>query len=217
MVKIKSKLRGKEFLEGLFDTLSKNPQFDHEYYSIADVGGKMYSYDVELATSWTIQLINQYGVHALRDYMNDFDYDAAVRGFINDLVYDLCKYNGIDGTIRIIHDKITLHEVRGFLWTYLFGPNREKNKFIIYFDELVQQKDYAKAGDIVKLVIENQHLIPIEIFDATHFLNRLIETYTCSKEKLKEQEFLDLLYSFVDLVSTEFGKAVLKSNFVDYL
>lgn len=217
MVKIKSKLRGKEFLEDLFDTLSKNPQFDHEYFSLSAVVGKMYSYDVELATNWTIKLLNQHGVHALRDYMNDFDYDAAVRDFISDLVLNLCKYIGIDGTIRIIHDEITLSEVRGFLWTYLFGPKREKNKFIIYFDELVQQKDYTKAGDIVKLVIENQHLIPIEIFDATHFLNRLIETYTCSKEKLKEQELLDLLYSFVDLVPTEFGKAILKSNFVDYL
>ena len=52
--------------------------------------------------------------------------------------------NGIDGTIRIIHDKITLHEVRGFLWTYLFGPNREKNKFIIYFDELVSLAKFSR-------------------------------------------------------------------------
>ncbi len=216
-MKIKSELQGKDFLIDLFNTLTKNPQFDSEYFSIADVVSKMYSYDVDLATTWTIQLINQYGVHALRDYMHDFDYDASIRDFIDEIVWDLCKYNGIDGAIRIIHDKIKLCEVRGFLWTYLFGPNREKNKFIIYFDELVQQQKYDAAGDMVKLVIENQYLIPVEIFDATNFLNRLIETYTCKKESIRDQEFLDLLYSFVDLVPTEFSKAILRSNFVDYL
>ncbi len=217
MAKIKTEKKGKEFLIDLFNTLSKNPQFDSEYYSLSDVVGKMYSYDVDLATTWSIQLINQYGVHALRDFMNDFDYDAAVRDFINDLVYDLCKYQGIDGTVQIIHDKVQLDEVRGFLWTYLFGPSREKNKFIIYFDELVTQKKYSDAEEMVKLVMANSHLIPYEIFDATYFLNRLVEHFTCRKEKIKDQKLLDLLYSFADLIPTEFGKAVVKSNFVDYL
>lgn len=217
MSKIKIEKQGKEFLIDLYETLSKNPQYDTEYYSLADVVGKMYSYDIELATTWTIKLINKYGVHALRDYMNDFDYDAAVRDFINDIIRDLCKYQGIDGTVQIIHDRIKLAEVRGFLWTYLFSPKREKNKFIIYFDELIQEEKYSDARNMVKLVIENSHLIPYEIFDATYFLKRIIEHYTCRKEKIKDQELLDLLYSFSDLVTTEFGKAVLKSTFVDYI
>lgn len=217
MAKIKIEKERQEFLIDLFETLSKNPQFDTEYYSLAAVVCKMYSYDIELATTWTIQLINQYGVHALRDYMNDFDYDAAVRDFINELVHDLIVHKGVDGTVRIIHDKIQLSEVRGFLWTYLFGPKREKNKFIIYFEELVQQKKYQDAENMVKLVMANSHLIPYEIFDATYFLNRLVEHFTCRKEKIKDQELLDLLYSFVNLIPTEFGKAVVKSNFVDYI
>lgn len=217
MAKIKNEKQGKEFLIDLYETLSKNPQFDTEYYSLADVVGKMYSYDIELATTWTIELINQHGVHALRDYMNDFDYDASVRDFISEIIHDLCKYQGIDGTIKIIHSKIELAEVRGFLWTYLFGPKREKNKFIIYFDELIKEKKYDDAGNMVKLVIENTHLIPYEIFDATYFLKRIIEHYTCCKKKIEDQELLDLLYSFSDLITTEFGKAVLKSTFVDYI
>lgn len=217
MVKLNTEKQGKDYLVDLYDTLYKDLRFDTEFFAIANVVSKMYSYDKEKATSWSFQLINRYGVKALRDSVNDFDYEGAIRDFIDDLIHDLIDNYDIGNVIKLIHDRVRLYEVKFFLWSYLFSPNRETNKMIIYFDELIKSKKYDEAKKMMQLVIDNQGYIPIEIFDATLFLNNIIATYTSMGHKIKDQQLLDLLYSFVDLVPEKFNKAVLKSNFVDYI
>lgn len=217
MIKLKSEKQGKEYLVEVYDVLKKDLRFDHEFYAMVDVVNKMYSFDMQLATEWTTFLINRYGIQGVRDAINEFDYEADIRSFIDDLLRGLMEHYTFDGIIKLIHEQVSRYDVRQFLWTYLFSPNREKNKFIVYFDEIIQDKKYTTAYEMVSMIMDNQVYIPCEIFDSTHFLNDIIANYTNRKEKIEDQQLLDLLYSFVDLIPTEHGKAVLKSNFVDYL
>ena len=216
MVKLKTDKNGKEYLIDLYDTLIKNMQFDSEFFAISDIVDKMYSYDKELATKWTFSLIDNYGTKALHDYKMDWDEDANVRALVNNLINSLRDNYKLDEIIKMIHDHVYLVQVRFFLWTYLFGPYKDTNAFIKFFDEYIQSKKYDEAFDLVKMVVDNQGYIEEAVFDITAFLNLIIETY-CNNKKIENQELLDFLYSLIDLVSSEHAKAFLKANFIDYL
>ncbi len=217
MVKLKTNKNGKEYLIDLYDTLIKNMQFDSEFFAISDIVDKMYSYDKELATKWTFSLIDNYGTKALHDYKMDWDEDANVRALVNNLIHSLRDNYKLDEIIKMIHDRVYLVQVRFFLWTYIFGPYKETNAFINFFDEYIQSKKYDEAFDLVKMVVDNQGYIEEAVFDITAFLNLIIETYCTKRKKIEDQELLDFLYSLVDLVSSEHAKAFLKANFIDYL
>lgn len=215
MVKLKTDKNGKEYLIDLYDALIKNMQFDSEFFAISDIVDKMYSYDKELATKWTFSLIDNYGTKALHDYKMDWDEDANVRALVDNLIHSLRDNYKLDEIIKMIHDCVYLVQVRFFLWTHIFGPYKETNAFIKFFDEYIQSKKYDEAFGLVKMVVDNQGYIEEAVFDITSFLNLIIETY-CNN-KIEDQELLDFLYSLVDLVSSEHAKAFLKANFIDYL
>lgn len=215
MVKLKTEKNGKEYLIDLYDTLTKNMQFDSEFFAISDIVDKMYSYDKELATKWSFTLIDNYGAKALHDYKMDWDEEANVRSLIDNLLHSLRDNYKLDEIIKMIHSRVYLVQVRFFLWKYIFGPYGETNAFIKIFDEYIKEKKYDEAFELVKMVVDNQGYIEEAVFDITSFLNLIISTY-CSN-KIEDQELLDFLYSLIDLVSSDHAKAFLKTNFIDYL
>lgn len=217
MVKLKTDKNGKEYLIDLYDTLHKKLQFDSEFFAISEIVDKMYSYDKELATKWTFSLLDNYGTKALHDYKIDFNEDADVRALVDNLIHSLRENYALDEIIKMIHSRVYLVQVRFFLWTYIFGPYKETNAFLKIFDTYIQAKNYKEAFDLVKMVVDNQGYIEESVFDITSFLDLIIKTYCSKSNKVTDQELLDFLYSFIDLVSIERAKAFLKTNFIDYL
>lgn len=215
MIKIKTEKNGKDYLSDLFSVLSKNMSEANEYYAITNIVYKMYSYDIQLATDWTLELLNKYA--SKRFCVIDVDLDASINCFIDTLIVYLMRYHSLDKVIKLIDKNIKLYEVRFLLWNYLFGPDMKDNVFKRYFDELVSNKKYDEAYEIVSLVLKNQGYIPNDIFNATAFLNGIINSYTKNKNTIKKQALLDMLYSLVSLVPAVSDQAVLKSNFVEFI
>lgn len=215
MLKINDEKKGKDYLVDVHDTLYRLLNYDKDFFAMAAVVDKMFYYDIELGTKWATDLLNRYGVQGLADYKNNFDYDSNVRGFIEAIIETLEQHYSMGDIIKLFHKEIHLGSVRHFLWVYLFHPYNENNGFLKYLDVILKKGDYETAFKIISMVLECHDVIDHEVFDPTNFLLSIIEKYT--KKKIEDKKLLDFLYSLVQFDPTDFGKAVLKSCFVDYI
>lgn len=216
MIKINSQKRGPNYLTDLYNTLSSNLQNPDEFYAIIDIIEKMYTYDTTIATKWTIELLNKYTNKILNNNINP-DLSAAIYSLTDTLLIYLLRHHSLTKVIKLIHKQIKLSNTRILLWSYLFGSETPNNIFKNYFDELISHKKYDEAHKLVTIIIDNQNYIPSNIFNSVAFLNNLINSYTKNKEKIKNQQLLDMLYSLVDLIPTPEDQALLKTNFINYI
>lgn len=214
MLKIKINMKKKDYLTNVYTLIGKNMQMDYEFKAMAETIKKMYGYDKKTATYWSLEMFNKYGIKSLKDY--NACIDDKCKWLIDELLDLMNEYYKMDEIIYLISKNVKLYEVRFCIWRHLFGNNGD-NRFKMYFDELISKKKYEEAAELVRDVLKNQGYIPYEIFDATEFLNNIINYYTYSKDRIKNQQLLNMLYSFVELIPDEVSKAVLMSNFIDYL
>ncbi len=216
MIKINSQKRGTNYLTDLYNTLSSNLQTPAEYYAIIDIIEKMYTYDTKIATKWTIELLNKYSSKILNNNINP-DLYIAIYSLNDTLLIYLVRHHSLTEVIKLIHKQIKLSNTRTLLWSYMFGSETPNNIFKNYFDELISHKKYDEALKLVTIIVDNQNYIPPNIFNPVTFLNNLINSYTKNKEKIKNQQLLNMLYSLVDLIPTPEDKALLKANFINYI
>lgn len=217
MFRLKINKDKKDYLIDLYEIISKNIQFEEEYNAVIDIVYKMYSYDIDLATNWSIELLNMYGGRILYNKNKDDNYIATIYSFIDTLIVYLTRFHDLDNVIKIIDDKIKKDEMKFLLLKYLFGPEDENNLFKKYFDQLINNKEYDYAYQIIKIIISRNDNVRKDIFNITEFLNSIIHSYTSNKEIIDNQKLLELLYSLVYLAPSEVDKAILETNFVDYI
>lgn len=215
MLKINDEKKGKDYLIDVHDTLYRLLNYDKDFFAMAAVVDKMFCYDIELATNWSIDLLNRYGTQGLSDYKNNFDNGSNVRGFIEAIIESLEQHYNMGELIMLLHQKIYFEAVRHYLWVYLFYPYNENNGFLKYLDNILKNQDYKTAFDIISKVMDCHDVIDYEVFDPNNFLLSIIEKYTI--KKIDDKDLLDFLYSLIQFDPTDFGKAVLKSCFVNYI
>ncbi|HAB66810.1 MAG TPA: hypothetical protein DCE23_05535, partial [Firmicutes bacterium] len=86
----------KDYLIDLYEIISKNIQFEEEYNAVIDIVYKMYSYDIDLATNWSIELLNMYGGRILYNKNKDDNYIATIYSFIDTLIVYLTRFHDLD-------------------------------------------------------------------------------------------------------------------------
>lgn len=214
-MKIKDKLKGKEYLIDIYTTLEKNLQFDREFYAMNNIVTKMYDIDKNMAIDWTIHLLNKYASKGLTDYKNGYDKEANIRDFIETLVIDLCKNLSYKDIIFLIHDNITQYSCRFYLWQFILSSETFNCYFADYMEEKLKNNDYEELTKIIKNVVDYQGYIEEEVFDIVNFISNIIEQFIY--EDFIKQKQLDFLYSLIDYVPTESDKSYLKSFFIDYI